>query len=83
LKRTQPDWESRWENVQELITFASEVEVSSVDERDFEETPTEDNFKSATHFINLKVGQKLYQQGDPSQVISSSIYVVVRGRQSE
>lgn len=25
LRRTQPDWESRWENVQELITFASEV----------------------------------------------------------
>ncbi|KAF8211704.1 P-loop containing nucleoside triphosphate hydrolase protein [Mycena galopus ATCC 62051] len=26
LKRTQPEWESRWENVQELITFASDVE---------------------------------------------------------
>lgn len=26
LKKTQQDWESRWENVQELITFASEVE---------------------------------------------------------
>ncbi|KAJ7664695.1 P-loop containing nucleoside triphosphate hydrolase protein [Mycena rosella] len=26
LKKTQPDWEGRWENVQELITFASEVE---------------------------------------------------------
>ncbi|KAJ6530358.1 P-loop containing nucleoside triphosphate hydrolase protein [Mycena vulgaris] len=35
LKKTQPDWESRWENVQELITFASEVEhdvnLTSVD----------------------------------------------------
>jgi DNA helicase-2/ATP-dependent DNA helicase PcrA len=29
LKTTQPDWESRWENVQELITFASEVEVDA------------------------------------------------------
>lgn len=27
LKRTQQDWESRWENVRELITFASEVET--------------------------------------------------------
>ena len=27
LRKTQPDWESRWENVQELITFASEVEA--------------------------------------------------------
>ncbi|KAG5643023.1 hypothetical protein DXG03_001761 [Asterophora parasitica] len=26
LRKTQPDWESRWENVKELITFASEVE---------------------------------------------------------
>ncbi|EMD33499.1 hypothetical protein CERSUDRAFT_57154, partial [Gelatoporia subvermispora B] len=26
LQKTQPDWESRWENVQELINFASEVE---------------------------------------------------------
>ncbi|KAJ3920166.1 P-loop containing nucleoside triphosphate hydrolase protein [Lentinula edodes] len=26
LKKTQPDWESRWENVQELITFASDVQ---------------------------------------------------------
>ncbi|KAG6909068.1 hypothetical protein DXG01_002221 [Tephrocybe rancida] len=25
LKKTQPDWESRWENVKELITFATEV----------------------------------------------------------
>lgn len=25
LTKTQPDWESRWDNVQELINFASEV----------------------------------------------------------
>ncbi|KAK1224989.1 ATP-dependent DNA helicase srs2 [Marasmius sp. AFHP31] len=27
LKKTQPDWESRWENVQELITFATDVDA--------------------------------------------------------
>ncbi|KDQ59189.1 hypothetical protein JAAARDRAFT_655375 [Jaapia argillacea MUCL 33604] len=27
LKKTQQDWETRWENVQELINFASEVET--------------------------------------------------------
>ncbi|KAF8962796.1 UvrD-helicase-domain-containing protein [Flammula alnicola] len=27
LRKTQQDWESRWENVKELITFASEVET--------------------------------------------------------
>jgi DNA helicase-2/ATP-dependent DNA helicase PcrA len=26
LRKTQQDWDSRWENVQELITFASESE---------------------------------------------------------
>ncbi|TFK40400.1 P-loop containing nucleoside triphosphate hydrolase protein [Crucibulum laeve] len=31
LKKTQPDWESRWENVQELITFATEAEVEVSD----------------------------------------------------
>jgi hypothetical protein len=25
LKKAYPDWESRWENVQELITFATEA----------------------------------------------------------
>jgi len=27
LKKNQADWESRWENVQELLTFAGEVEA--------------------------------------------------------
>jgi DNA helicase-2/ATP-dependent DNA helicase PcrA len=31
LRKTQPDWESRWENVQELITFASEIEADIID----------------------------------------------------
>lgn len=31
LRKTQPDWESRWENVQELITFAGEVEADIID----------------------------------------------------
>ncbi|KAE9400182.1 UvrD-helicase-domain-containing protein [Gymnopus androsaceus JB14] len=26
LRKTQPDWDTRWENVQELITFASDVQ---------------------------------------------------------
>ncbi|KAG7451185.1 UvrD-helicase-domain-containing protein [Guyanagaster necrorhizus] len=28
LHKTQPEWETRWENVQELITFASDVQGS-------------------------------------------------------
>ncbi len=39
LKQAQPqDWESRWENVQELITFASEVEGDIIEMDDSEET---------------------------------------------
>ncbi|KAH7915664.1 P-loop containing nucleoside triphosphate hydrolase protein [Hygrophoropsis aurantiaca] len=30
LKRTQPDWDTRWENVQELINFASETTAGPV-----------------------------------------------------
>ncbi|KAH7925501.1 UvrD-helicase-domain-containing protein [Leucogyrophana mollusca] len=30
LKKTQPDWDTRWENVQELISFASEATADSV-----------------------------------------------------
>ncbi|KAK7463908.1 ATP-dependent DNA helicase srs2 [Stygiomarasmius scandens] len=29
LRQTQPDWETRWENVQELVTFASDVHVDA------------------------------------------------------
>ena len=28
LQKTQPDWESRWDNVEELLNFATEVERS-------------------------------------------------------
>jgi len=31
LRRTQPDWQSRWENVQELINFASDVQLDTND----------------------------------------------------
>jgi DNA helicase-2/ATP-dependent DNA helicase PcrA len=46
LRKTQPDWESRWENVQELITFASEVEVGSANEQNDQETSAGDDPKS-------------------------------------
>ncbi|KAF9445472.1 P-loop containing nucleoside triphosphate hydrolase protein [Macrolepiota fuliginosa MF-IS2] len=42
LKRTQTDWETRWENVQELITFSSEANATdpSIVEEEEEERPT-------------------------------------------
>ncbi|KAF8638307.1 hypothetical protein AX17_002327 [Amanita inopinata Kibby_2008] len=42
LRKTQLDWETRWENVQELITFASEVDVDGLDtgpSKQSQETP--------------------------------------------
>jgi len=63
LRRTQPDWESRWENVQELITFASEVEGSSLDELDSEETPTEDEPKETPLRLFLQASM-LSSEGD-------------------
>lgn len=43
LQKTQPDWESRWENVRELITFATEStsQVSSEPATSASETPSE------------------------------------------
>ncbi|CUA67467.1 DNA helicase II / ATP-dependent DNA helicase PcrA [Rhizoctonia solani] len=32
LRRTQPDWETRWENVQELVNFAAGVEILEPDD---------------------------------------------------
>lgn len=38
LMKTQPDWESRWDNVQELINYASEVEITaSSQQRDYDD----------------------------------------------
>ncbi|KAH9481404.1 ATP-dependent DNA helicase srs2 [Psilocybe cubensis] len=33
LRKTQQDWDSRWENVQELITFANEIEADALKSR--------------------------------------------------
>ena len=41
LKKTQQDWQSRWENVQELITFASEIEAD-VASKAQQQVPEED-----------------------------------------
>lgn len=34
LRRTQSDWESRWQNVEELITFASEIKTDDIQDED-------------------------------------------------
>ncbi|KAF5359087.1 hypothetical protein D9756_003438 [Leucocoprinus leucothites] len=34
LKKTQSDWDTRWENVEELITFASEVRTDEIQDDD-------------------------------------------------
>lgn len=45
LKKTQQDWQSRWENVQELITFASEIEAD-IASKAHQQLPEEDDVES-------------------------------------
>ncbi|CAE6452126.1 unnamed protein product [Rhizoctonia solani] len=42
LQRTQPDWETRWENVQELVNFAAGVELPGPEVLDSEDDGDED-----------------------------------------
>lgn len=51
LRKTQPDWESRWENVQELITFASDVQSDWQD--GLAVATSEDAQTSRLHFFCL------------------------------
>jgi len=46
LQKTQPDWESRWENVRELITFATEVAAPVPDTAVTGENADSTDFKS-------------------------------------
>ncbi|CAE6527716.1 unnamed protein product [Rhizoctonia solani] len=42
LQRTQPDWETRWENVQELVNFAAGVEIPEPEDLIAEDNEAED-----------------------------------------
>lgn len=42
LKKTQQDWETRWENVKELISFAKEVEEQNEQDRLKRQPSTQD-----------------------------------------
>ncbi|CAE6448608.1 unnamed protein product [Rhizoctonia solani] len=49
LQRTQPDWETRWENVQELVNFAAGVELPEPEVLDSEDDGVEDLEYSGNH----------------------------------
>jgi DNA helicase-2/ATP-dependent DNA helicase PcrA len=46
LRKTQQDWQSRWENVQELITFASEIEKDVASKAEQQQSHEEDQVES-------------------------------------
>jgi hypothetical protein len=48
LQRTQPDWETRWENVQELVNFAAGVETQESLDAEDEENKTWDETEGDT-----------------------------------
>jgi len=72
LKKTQSDWESRWENVQELVTFASDVHAElddtidvNEDERDPEYHDQEEEKKETPLRLFLQASM-LSSEGDKS-----------------
>ncbi|KAF4597533.1 hypothetical protein EYR40_007995 [Pleurotus pulmonarius] len=72
LKQAQPqDWESRWENVQELITFASEVEGDIIEMDDSEET------RSTTPLRMFLQASMLSSEGDQSNGEDSNDKVTI------
>lgn len=70
LKKTQADWESRWENVQELITFASEVNTDNlaVDEEELEERCV---------LLKITIRRSHEHQSNTSPIVSASIDAVI------
>lgn len=43
LRKTHPDWDVRWENVRELITFASDVQGTMLSDVDLAANDNDDN----------------------------------------
>ncbi|KAF5367496.1 hypothetical protein D9758_003744 [Tetrapyrgos nigripes] len=66
LRKTQPDWETRWENVQELITFASDVHVDvlSVEPSPEVSTGSIDESRDATPLRLFLQASMLSSEGD-------------------
>ncbi|KAJ3820348.1 P-loop containing nucleoside triphosphate hydrolase protein [Lentinula raphanica] len=78
LRKTQPDWESRWENVQELITFASDVQSGLQDNlaheggsENTEETPLR-LFLQASMLTSE--GEQQNKEGDNEKVTISTCH---------
>lgn len=50
LRKTQPDWDTRWENVQELITFASDVQSDLEDNISIK---TQETGENSSRYVNV------------------------------
>ncbi|KAG6879550.1 hypothetical protein C0992_001555 [Termitomyces sp. T32_za158] len=74
LKKTQPDWESRWENVKELITFATEV-VTDTD--DVEEHAAENEHQKDTPLRSFLQASMLSSEGDNQSQDDSKDKVII------
>jgi hypothetical protein len=73
LKKTQQDWESRWENVQELITFASEIEadIATKAQQRLPEEDEADSERPPEKWVPSDVD--IY----PTQLLSKQVYLAV------
>ncbi|KAL0954493.1 hypothetical protein HGRIS_003461 [Hohenbuehelia grisea] len=64
LKQSQSDWESRWENVQELITFASEAVYDSPDDGEPFKTAERPEDEGSTPLRMFLQASMLSSEGD-------------------
>ena len=70
LQKTQTEWESRWENVRELITFATESTPNPP-------TPTPDNATSgvdAENPVAITAGELSEQKPEPNLSANDSYF---------
>ncbi len=55
LRKTQPDWDIRWENVRELITFASDVQGSMLTDVNLPDGDNDENEYVQINSIKLRL----------------------------
>ncbi|EIW84369.1 P-loop containing nucleoside triphosphate hydrolase protein [Coniophora puteana RWD-64-598 SS2] len=77
LKRTQPDWETRWENVQELINFASEANNEPAPFTLEDESPSQDPESSETPLRRFLQASMLSSQGDNEAEVDNKEKVTI------
>ncbi|KAG6851096.1 hypothetical protein H0H93_000976 [Arthromyces matolae] len=85
LKKTQPDWESRWENVKELITFATEVtaNVGLIGEKSDNDVPPDTPLRSFLQASMLSSEGDNQSEEESKDVIEKGTFPFARSDDEE